>query len=133
MKKLLVAILAFLYITSSTGATVHVHYCMGKLASWGIGHNDAEKCGKCGMKKSLKTNNGCCKDENKFIKNSTDQKTNIPAAFQLIELTSIALPVSFFELPVSAVTILTEENPCSNAPPRSSCVAVYILNCTYRI
>ena len=58
MKNFFVAILAFLYISTSTGAFVHVHYCMGELADWGIGYNKSTKCGKCGMKEVQGNNNG---------------------------------------------------------------------------
>jgi hypothetical protein len=51
MKKLIVAILSLLYICTSTGATVHMHYCMGKLADWDFGHNTSKTCSGCGMKK----------------------------------------------------------------------------------
>ena len=34
MKKAIVSILAVLYLCSSAGATVHLHYCMGKLVNW---------------------------------------------------------------------------------------------------
>ena len=132
MKKFLVAILAFLYISTSVGATVHVHYCMGKMADWGFGQNEDKTCSKCGMEQSAKKGNGCCKDENKFIKNNADQK-NAAAALQMAQLIAVDLPVSIYEIPVAGVTSVTEENPVSNAPPRSSSVAVYIRNCTFRL
>ena len=84
MKKLLIAIFALLYISTSTGATLHIHYCMGKLADWGLGHNNSKTCGECGMEKSEEKDNGCCKDEHKFIKNDTDQKTG-EVGVQLLE------------------------------------------------
>lgn len=132
MKKLLVAILALLYISTSVGATVHMHYCMGKLADWGPGHNKSKTCGKCGMEISEKKDNGCCKDERKFIKNDTDQKTT-EAAIQMTQVMAVALPVSFFEIPSADIPTVTEENPISHAPPRSSGVAVYIRNCVFLI
>jgi hypothetical protein len=68
MKKALATILAVIYLSTSIGATVHFHYCMGKLASWGLTdqHSSAVKlytcpihseissdhpgnCSKCGM------------------------------------------------------------------------------------
>ena len=67
MKKFVTAILAVLYLGTSTGATVHMHYCMGKLADWGLGHNKSKTCGNCGMEKSEEKDNGCCKDEHKFV------------------------------------------------------------------
>lgn len=132
MKKLLVAILALLYISTSVGATVHMHYCMGKLADWGLGHKKSATCGKCGMEKSEKKENGCCKDKHKFIKNDTDQKTT-EAAFQMTKAMAVALPVSFFEIPSADIPAIAEENPISHAPPQSNSIAVYIRNCVFLI
>ncbi len=132
LKKFLVAILTLLYMSTSVGATIHMHYCMGKLADWGLGQKDSKTCGKCGMEQSVKKANGCCKDEHKFIKNDTDQK-HTETAFQTVPLTADALLVSFFEIPAVDLPTLTEENPLSNAPPRNSGVAVYIRNCDFRI
>jgi hypothetical protein len=132
MKKFLTAILALAYMTASTGATVHMHYCMGKLADWGLEHSTSKTCDKCGMEKSGEKDNGCCKDEHKFVKNNTDQKT-AETAFQLIQLIAVALPVSFVEIPANYFPSVTEGNPISHAPPHSSSVAVYIRNCVFLI
>ncbi len=132
MKKFLTAILALAYMTASTGATLHMHYCMGKLADWGLGHTTSKTCDKCGMEKSGEKDNSCCKDEHEFVKNTTDQKI-AETGFQLIQLIAIALPVTFVEIPSNNVPSVTEENPISNAPPRSGNVAVYILNRNFLI
>lgn len=132
MKKFIVAILAILYLGTSTGATIHMHYCMGKLADWGLGHNKSKTCGECGMDKSDEKDNGCCKDEHKFVKNDNDQKI-AEAGFQMMQLVSTAMPLSFFEVPVKHISSITEGNPISHAPPRSSGIAVYILNRTFLI
>ena len=132
MKKLFVAILAILYISTTTGATLHIHYCMGELADWGLGQNKSKTCGECGMEKTDEKYNGCCKDEFKFIKNTADQKTT-QSAFQLVQLIVAALPVSFIEIPFTDFPFLAEENPINHAPPRSSSVAVYIRNCVFLI
>lgn len=131
MKKVSIAILAILYISTSVGATVNMHYCMGKLANWGFGEIKSKTCGKCGMKKSDQ-DNGCCKDEQKFIKNDTDQKT-AKTDFQITQAPGVYIPVSFFEMPAVDISAITEENPVSNAPPRYSKVAVYIRNCVFLI
>ena len=47
MKKFITAILAVLYLGTSSGATIHMHYCMGKLADWGLGHKNSKTCGQC--------------------------------------------------------------------------------------
>ncbi len=131
MKKFIVAILAFLYISTSSGATVHMHYCMGKLVNWSLGHSESDKCDKCGMEKNATKSNGCCKDEHKQMKVEKDQKG--VESFQMLQLLPCALPVSFIEVPAHDFSSVTEGNPFSHAPPRSSTVAVYIRNCFFRI
>ena|SRR4026208_2301096 len=132
MKKILIAIFAFFYLAVCSGFTVHMHYCMGELADWDFGHNKSKTCSKCGMDKSDEKDNGCCKDEHKFIKNNTDQKTT-QSTIQLVKLISVAIPVSFVEIPSVNFPSVTEINPLSHAPPRSGGVAVYIRNCVFLI
>ena len=132
MKKLIVSILAIVYLSTSTGGNIQLHYCMGKLADWGLGHKKHETCDECGMEKSIAKDNGCCRDEHKFLKNHTDQKTS-QALFQMMQSGSTALPESFYEIPHINISSVTEENPISHAPPRSSIIAVYILNCSFLI
>ena len=132
MKKFIVAILAVLYLGTSTGATVHMHYCMGKLADWGLGHNKSKTCGNCGMEKSEEKDNGCCKDEHKFVKDDNDQKTT-ESFVTNFSLQVIDIPVECFTSSEILVSSVTEKHPVSHAPPRSSGVAVYIRNCTFLI
>ena len=131
MRKLSVLILAILYISISTGATVHVHYCMGKLAGWGFGQDDSKTCGKCGMPKHEK-DNGCCKDKHKFIKSNTDQKIT-ESAFQSIQLKAFFLPSSLFDISNIDFHSVTDEIPDAHAPPQTYGVAVYIRNCVFLI
>jgi hypothetical protein len=132
MKKFLAVILALAYMAASTGAAFQMHYCMGKLADWNLGHNTSKTCSKCGMDKSGEKINGCCKDEQKFVKNDTDQKT-AETALQLIQLITVALPVSFAEIPANDFPSVIEENSVSNAPPPGCSIAVYLLNCVFLI
>ncbi len=132
MKKFITTILAILYIGTSTGATVYTHYCMGKVADWGIGHNDAKTCGFCGMEKTDSTDNGCCTDEHKFFKDDSAQKIT-ENNLQILQVLSAAIPSTYIELPIVEFSSVTEENPSSHAPPRTTGVAVYIRNCTYLI
>lgn len=71
MKRILVTILSVLYMISATGATVHLHYCMGKFVGAAFSHEDEEMCGNCGMEKNA--SKGCCKDIHKTIKSSDHQ------------------------------------------------------------
>jgi len=132
MKKLVVAILSFLYISTSSGATLQMHYCMDKLVDWSIGHNDEKNtCNNCGMEKDGKGKKGCCKDEQKQLKIEKDQKT--VAAFELTLSLATAIPVSYPVYNFVGIPSVTEQFPLSNAPPRSPQLAAYIRNCTFRI
>lgn len=132
MKKVVLAILAVLYLGTSTGATLHLHYCMGKLADWGLTQNDSNECGKCGMEKVEKDNHGCCKDEQKFLKNESDQKTT-DLTFKQIQFIAVALPSSYIEFTAIDLCTITEKNPVCNAPPPNLAVAIYISNCVFLI
>jgi hypothetical protein len=132
MKNFAIVILAFLYLSTSAGATIHLHYCMGKLVNWGLWHSDSKKCSKCGMNKSHKTQkNGCCKDEHKQIKNDKDQKAAETTVY-LIHAASVAVLIYQYEISSVNISSITENNPLSNAPPRSP-VAIYIRNCIFLI
>ena len=130
MKKLFVAILAVLYISASAGATLHIHYCMGVLANWRLHSTESKKCSKCGMEE--KKDNGCCKHEQKFFKNDTDQKTTA-SVFQLLPLISIALPGSFMVMGFNNFPSKNPVNLISHPPPRNKGTAVYIRNCVFLI
>lgn len=132
VKKFITAIIAILYLATSSGATIHLHYCMGKLADWGVSHNQSDTCFKCGMEKSKKADKSCCRDEHKFIKNTSAQKP-VENQIQLLQLLSVSLPVSFVELPAFVISSVAESNPVSHAPPRTPSVAIYILKRSFLI
>ena len=84
------------------------------------------------MKKVEEKDNGCCRDEHKFIKNVQDQKT-AEAGLQIMGFEVVTLPVSFFVILSPDFSSVKEEYPFSHAPPRSSGVAVYIRNGVFLI
>ncbi|MEP7376109.1 MAG: hypothetical protein ABI675_22120 [Chitinophagaceae bacterium] len=132
MKKFLIGIVALLYITTSSGAVVHLHYCMGKLAGWDFGENKSKTCGGCGMEKAGEKDNGCCKDEHKFLKNDSDQKTT-NSVFALTPIIAVAHPSTFFELPATYFTPIATERPFDYDPSRSGIGCLHIRNCVFRI
>ena len=128
MKKFLVAILAVLYLAVSSGATVNLHYCMGKLVSWDLSGNKGDKCPNCGMKKTAKD---CCSDQHKLIKVNDGQKVS-DIAYQLTQFAAITAN-HYTGLPVLPVASITAQNPLTHAPPRSGKVALYLRNCIFLI
>lgn len=133
MKRFLAFIVLIVYSATTIGATVQLHYCMGKLESWSLvwAGPKSKECNKCGMEKTESSGKGCCHDESKILKVQDDQKVN-------------HLSLEIFKLPVAAPLIsnhtivysLPEINgvlPFSNAPPRSSGADICIYNCVFRI
>lgn len=133
MKKLLVSILAFLYVASSTGATVHMHYCMGRLVNLGLA-SEQTKCSKCASKEdNASCSKKCCKDAQKTIKSQQDQKL-AENGLQLIHLTALTTPSDYLSpVDITGISSLTEQYPISHAPPLKEADKIYILHCTYRI
>ena len=68
MRKPFILLLAIVYLGITSGVMVNVHYCMGRIAEVNYGHDDADKCGKCGMDQK----NGCCTTEHKFVKSADE-------------------------------------------------------------
>ena len=140
MKKLLVLILAFTYLTTSIGATVHFHYCMDKLVAWGLGHSQTKvnACPYCGMdrtdadKHCGKQSKGCCHDEQKQVKIEKDQKT-ADLAFDLAKPFLQIAEHSIFEFSTITVDSPTLEYPTSHAPPRVGIISLFLRNCVFRI
>ena len=127
MKKSIVTILALIYLISSSGATIHLHYCMDKLVNWSLSEKPVNNCGKCGMEKD----GVCCKDEHHFIKSSTDQKTT-ETYIHLPQISAIAGPAIFI-IPSALYFSQKAKHPTSHAPPNSSGLDILIRNCVFRI
>ena len=134
MKKVIVFILAVLYMGSSTGATIHMHYCMGKLVNMGLWHKKGNGCPKCSSKKqtSKGCSKKCCKDAQKTIKLEKDQKT-AQSFLKFADPTLVAIPINYHDLRQVEINSITQEFPVTNAPPRSSKVQTHILHCSFRI
>lgn len=127
MKKILVSILAVFYLASSVGATVHLHYCMDKFINWSL-LRGGEKCNKCGMEKD----GGCCKDENKLVKNNIDQKLT-ESSIHLKQMAGVATPAAFIYTSEYHFTSIIQENPLRHAPPRNNGIGIHILNSVFRL
>ncbi len=127
MKKFIVTILALVYLISSAGATIHLHYCMDKLVNWSLSDKPGNSCQNCGMEKE----GGCCKDEHHFIKSNTDQKT-AESDIQLFQNSSIAAPNAFIT-PSEFCFSPQAKHPARHAPPNGSGLDILIRNCVFRI
>lgn len=125
-----------LYMGSSTGATLHLHYCMGKLVEMGLWHGKAPKCSNCDTKKKMAAscNKQCCQDKHQKVQVAKDQQT-APAVFHLMVNTA-TLPVTIHHYPVlpeALVTSVKYAYPPGHAPPLPKSTQLYLLNSTFLI
>ncbi len=131
--RFVLSIIAMVYLVASTGATVHLHYCMGRIANVGLVQHQDKVCGLCGMEKSSDGDTGCCTDETETIKITVDQKTSPVSLFRFeqpfTELWAAWVPI----LPVWTSFINDKVQPVSHAPPRSLQVPVYLMHSVFRI
>jgi len=138
MKKIVATILAFIYLSTSMGATIHLHYCMGKLASWGLIDHESKNCAKCGMLKKTTSAHGinagmnCCKDEHKQIKTDNDQKLSLAESFKYNVVSqsgslheSVLQGIRFFSVAI--------EYPNTNAPPLSNKLPLFVVYRNFRL
>lgn len=130
MRKLLVSILALVYLTASTGTSVDIHYCMGKLVDWTFSHKESKQCDNCGMEKKGSPN-GCCKDEQKFVKSDLDQKST-GNALEFLQFAAVA-PEHGNPHAEALPRSIDHSFPRANAPPLSSSCSIYLLHCNFRI
>ena len=130
MKKLFVTILALVYLTSSSGAMVNLHYCMGKLMSWDLAVESKNKCGTCGMEKS--GHKSCCHDEHKQLKVENDQRLT-ESSSQVLSISTQEVALQYAELPEICSSSQIVDNPTSHAPPRMNGVPLFIFIRNLRI
>lgn len=130
MKRPIAVILALLYLVVSTGATVHMHYCMGSLVDMGLWHNKSERCSNCGMDNTKARD--CCKDKHQFVKLEKDQQASEHSVQQAPLFATAWLPAlqSLVNLyhPTS-----TEKRAVNHPPPLLHYQIIYLLNCVFRI
>jgi hypothetical protein len=130
MNKFFAIIIAFGYLTASSGAIVNLHYCMGKLISLDFSEQQKGMCSNCGMHK--KEQKGCCRDEHKILQIDKDQKIS-QSAYKFLRISSDATKAIYAELPLAYPSSILSENPGSHSPPPVTNLPIFILHCNFRI
>ncbi len=130
MKKFIVTILAIFYLGASSGATVHVHYCMGELIAWGISDDETDDCSNCGMEKG--NSEDCCKDEHHKLTLKDSPKAS-PVVYEF-NSPGIGTPSigTFAYAPLSVATVV-EKQLLIESPLRTQATPAFIRNCNFRI
>lgn len=132
MKRILLTILAVFYLGVSSGATVHFHYCMGKLVNWGLEKQSRTVCDSCGMPLVTSKKKSCCKDVQQQVKVEKSQKAN-QVIYKFDQLSAAILQPLLIVNYLPQVPKKINRDAWSNAPPDGQSIPVYLRNCTYRI
>ena len=128
MKKILLIILTFAYLTSTSGATIYFQQCMGKTIGWSILEKKADKCDKCGMHDNSAKN--CCTGNIKVLKVHTDQ--NLPELFHsnIFSPVAILTATTYFSKNLFVKSQVEKTSYSSRPPPN---VDFCVLYCTFII
>lgn len=127
MKKLVAILVALLYIAVSSGFTVNMHYCMGKLAGVKLQAHADKHCNKCG--KSGK----CCKDEIRFCKADFSHEAAAKVQANTAPAVKVlTLPVIIYTAPPA--TIIRQFTAYHlHGPPGQGAIPLFKQLCVYRI
>ena len=116
-----------LYGSATIGATVHIHYCMNKFTGISFIEKKNAVCNNCGMPKDKGA--GCCHDECKQLKLSTDQLTNPASQMPDVCFTAVVAP---FITGVVKIPVAYLVEKVSHAPP-GALQKIYMQNNAWRI
>ena len=137
MKKVAAFILTILYLSTSMGATVHLHFCMDRLVGWGLVDRGSKDCMGCGM--ALKGGmygcsvgmKNCCHDEQKHLQSDHSQKPSSTwAEWNFMPIVAVLSQQAWEEPLLIAQAI---HRPMTNGPPLSVSIPIFLRNCNFRI
>ena len=128
LKKLLSILFCFIYLVSSAGINLNLHYCGGKVKSISLFHTDEKDC--CGTKMK---NPNCCKDKSVVYKVKETQnnptkiivKKNSENPFQFLYISAL---LSIISGNTAFITI-----PSLKEPPDIVYTKTYLVNCAFLI
>ncbi|RBL92335.1 HYC_CC_PP family protein [Chitinophaga flava] len=131
MKRFLAIFFAVLYTLLTSGFTVNVHYCMGKLASVKLqSDSDKDQCKRCGRPvKSM----DCCKNEVKFCKVTTSHEAAKALQQDAPVTMDLQLPVRILQAPALSVTDIRLTGYPHDPPGPNLHTPVFLRNCSFLI
>jgi hypothetical protein len=131
MKKFLLSILALIYLANVSGASLQLHYCMGKLVRIGVIPESKKQCSHCGMTKSAADAKHCCKDEAKKVSSGKDSKAVIASIQYLKSAAATAIAIETHSAAAPCIITQITSFPVCNAPPATE--PLYLLFRVIRI
>lgn len=117
-----------IYITTSAGVVLNVHYCMGKVSSVKIDNFSEETC-KCGDRASEMS---CCFSQFKVVKLEDAHKSAVITHH--LQPPIAVLPSRLSIVDVLKTTIVVTDQAVAHGPPlNSSSQNIYLKNRVFRI
>ncbi|MBC9930465.1 HYC_CC_PP family protein [Chitinophaga qingshengii] len=131
MKRFFAIFFALLYTLLTSGFTVNVHYCMGKLASVKLQNlPDEDQCKRCGRPvKSM----DCCKNEVKFCKVTTSHQAAKALQQSAPVMMDLQLPVKILSTPAPLAALQLHQRSYPHDPPDIGTMPVFLRNCVFLI
>jgi len=129
VKKALVTILLVTYAFASSGVSVDLHYCMGKLIGLELDYSAKSGCSNCGM--STKAQEGCCDNKQIQVKVDKEQQVTYNNISLFNHQIAIAPEYPIIDGFLHSSTIIA--HPSIHGPPLITHIPVYLFNCTFRI
>jgi hypothetical protein len=126
MKKIVVIALLLVYGLSSSGATIHLHFCCGKLDDISFSSTGPKSC-------SIKTfsSSDCCKSKHVELKVKADQEPGTKWLATNKVNTKFLYPVVYTGLPAF---VKSYTNEFATGPPvKALTVPLFIQYCVYRL
>jgi len=128
MKKSLFIFFAALYLLSSSGISLNLHYCGGKIKSVSFFHTDEADC--CGPK--MKKKKDCCKERSFVYQVKEDQNNANPLSFENPAKKILAI-VSAPQTFLASLKSFSFAVPDFHAPPDITGPGTYLKNRAFRI
>jgi len=130
MKKLVFTLVALVYFFAITGWQINIHYCMGRVDSVSLLKSHKDSCDTCGMDRT--ESEGCCHDENQFVRLTQDQKLPVSLHYQLV---SPVTELSIIVTPTIVYPTLSRDSFViwAGMDPPVAKTPVFILNRVFRI
>ena len=129
MKPILSILLALIYLATSSGLALQVHYCMDEVSGVSLSQADDNSCGYCGMEKN---SNNCCKDETKLVKLDDAHKLLGSAYLKHPAPASVKSGVYPYQ-PISYSNISLSSLNNAHAPPVKPDRPLYLMHRVFRV
>lgn len=128
MKKIVLIILTLLYAVVSSGITLNLHYCMGRLT--GVEWGSASVCASCGQKKMA---SHCCSNETQYVKLALDQDVSQATVTSLSPAVVELMPVFQTGLGEMLPEDILQPSAVFDSPPGQTGVPLFVHHCTFLI